>query len=164
VSWDGWSGPAYHGDCLVVDWHERTPTLEQSRALVLARSRHILEDAVALLVHEDCVLVLDDVERQLDCGEPDPVRDVDDVPVDGHIREVRQESDSQQLLTDRQRDLLEASVEAGYFDTPRDCSLTDLADRMEITKSPCSSTLHRVEVAVIKQYVHRENTGNPLEA
>ena len=73
---------------------------------------------------------------------------------------VRQESDREQLLTERQQDLLDAAVEAGYYDTPRDCSLTDLADRLGLAKSTCSSTLHRAEEAVIKAYVDRESVAD----
>jgi predicted DNA binding protein len=69
---------------------------------------------------------------------------------------VRQESERGQLLTDRQQDLLEAAVDAGYYDTPRDSSLTELADRMGIAKSTCSSTLHRAEETVVKEYVRPE--------
>jgi hypothetical protein len=77
---------------------------------------------------------------------------------------VRQESERQQLLTERQQDLLEAAVEAGYYDTPRDCSLTDLADRLGIAKSTCSSTLHRAEESVIKAYADRESVADLPEA
>jgi hypothetical protein len=77
---------------------------------------------------------------------------------------VRQNSERQQLLTERQQDLLEAAVEAGYYDTPRDSSLTELADRLGIAKSTCSSTLHRAEEGVIKEYVEREGVVELPEA
>ena len=72
---------------------------------------------------------------------------------------VRQETDQEQLLTDRQRELVEAAVDAGYYDTPRDCSLTELAERVGVVKSTCSGTLHRAEEAIIKAYVERERAG-----
>ncbi|ELY62279.1 helix-turn-helix domain-containing protein [Natronolimnohabitans innermongolicus] len=67
-----------------------------------------------------------------------------------HVRERLHES---QLLSDRQLEVLAAAVEAGYYDTPRRCSLTDLADRLDIAKSTCSETLHRAEEAIIKRYI-----------
>ena len=57
------------------------------------------------------------------------------------------------LLTDQQRELLVTAVELGYYDTPRECTLTELADGMGLAKSTASVTLHRAEEAVIKEYV-----------
>ena len=67
-----------------------------------------------------------------------------------HVRERLHES---QLLSDRQLEIVVAAVEAGYYDTPRRCSLTELADRLDIAKSTCSETLHRAEEAIIKRFV-----------
>jgi len=59
----------------------------------------------------------------------------------------------EQLLTEQQEQLVREAVEAGYYDTPRDCTLTELADRLGMAKSTCSETLHRAEGAIIKQFV-----------
>lgn len=56
------------------------------------------------------------------------------------------------LLTDRQRRLLLAAVDHGYYDTPRDCTLTELAAELDVSKSSLSETLHRAEGAVVKHY------------
>jgi hypothetical protein len=69
------------------------------------------------------------------------------------VEYVRQHVAEEPLLTDRQFDLLVTAVEMGYYDTPRECSLTDLADAMDIAKSTCSETLHRAESKVISQFV-----------
>ena len=61
--------------------------------------------------------------------------------------------DAAELLTDHQHRLLEAAVEHGYRDTPRGCTLTELAERLNIAKSTCSGTLHRAEEAVIKRFL-----------
>jgi len=66
---------------------------------------------------------------------------------------VRESVEAGQLLTDRQRELLVAAVEAGYYDTPRRCSLTELADAVGIAKSTCSETLHRAESRVVKHHL-----------
>ncbi|WP_306061699.1 helix-turn-helix domain-containing protein [Natronococcus wangiae] len=58
-----------------------------------------------------------------------------------------------QLLSERQRELVVAAVEEGYYDTPRRCSLTELADHLDIAKSTCSETLHRAEEVIVKQFV-----------
>ena len=60
---------------------------------------------------------------------------------------------TEQLLTDSQRDLVLTAVERGYYDTPRECSLTDLADHLDMAKSTVSETLHRAESAIIKEFV-----------
>lgn len=57
------------------------------------------------------------------------------------------------LLTDQQRELLVTAVELGYYDTPRECTLTELADHRGVAKSTASVTLHRAEEAVVKEYV-----------
>lgn len=57
------------------------------------------------------------------------------------------------LLTDRQERLLEAAAERGYYDTPRGCSLTELADEQGYAKSTVSEVLHRAEGAVVGHYL-----------
>ncbi|UTF52207.1 helix-turn-helix domain-containing protein [Natronosalvus rutilus] len=69
------------------------------------------------------------------------------------IDSVHERLHDTQLLSERQHELVVAAVEHGYYDTPRRCSLTDLADRLGIAKSTCSETLHRAEEAIIKQFV-----------
>lgn len=69
------------------------------------------------------------------------------------VRSVQQEVETEQLLTPKQLSLLEAAVEHGYYDTPRDCTLTQLADEVGIAKSTCSETLHRAEEKVIKEFI-----------
>lgn len=68
---------------------------------------------------------------------------------------IQQHLTEEPLLTDRQRRLLAEAAEAGYYDTPRECSLTDVADRLDIAKSTASETLHRAEEKVIKQFLEQ---------
>jgi len=65
------------------------------------------------------------------------------------------------VLTETQRDLVRAAVEAGYYDTPRECTLTELAADRDIAKSTCSETLHRAEGRVLRRFVER---GPPFDA
>jgi len=62
--------------------------------------------------------------------------------------------DSKRLLTPRQQELLVAAIEAGYYDTPRECTLTELANEMDTAKSTLSETLHRAEETAIKQFAN----------
>ena len=56
------------------------------------------------------------------------------------------------VLTDDQRALIDAAIEAGYYDVPRTCTLTDLADRVGIAKSTCSEKLHRAESKIVRSF------------
>jgi predicted DNA binding protein len=69
------------------------------------------------------------------------------------IDHLRYEISEEPLLTDSQRELVETALERGYYDTPRCCSLTDLADEIDQAKSTVSETLHRAEETMIKQFV-----------
>jgi hypothetical protein len=61
--------------------------------------------------------------------------------------------DGEPVLTERQRELLEAAVAAGYYETPRECTLSELADRLGVAKSSLSETLRRAEGRVASDYV-----------
>ena len=74
------------------------------------------------------------------------------------VLSVHQELETNQLLTVKQQELLHTAVESGYYDTPRDCTLTELADIVGIAKSTCRETLHRAEEKVIKQFVEETET------
>ena len=69
------------------------------------------------------------------------------------VERVSQHVETEQLLTQSQLELIQAAVEHGYYDTPRDCSLTDLAEAVGIAKSTCSETLHRAEEKIVKEFV-----------
>ncbi|QSG11253.1 Transcriptional regulator, contains HTH domain [Halapricum desulfuricans] len=66
---------------------------------------------------------------------------------------IHQHVTEEPLLTDRQRRLVVKAVEAGYYDTPRESSLTELAVEVDIAKSTASETLHRAEEQIVKEYV-----------
>lgn len=70
-----------------------------------------------------------------------------------NVNRIQQHIESEQLLTESQLELVEEAIESGYYDTPRSCSLTELADRAGIAKSTCSETLHRAEEKILKQFV-----------
>jgi predicted DNA binding protein len=56
-------------------------------------------------------------------------------------------------LTDRQREALLAALEHGYYDTPRETTLSALAGELGVAKSTLSERLHRAEEAVVRTFV-----------
>lgn len=59
------------------------------------------------------------------------------------------------LLTDRQRELLRLAVAAGYYDSPRAATLSEVADRAGVAKSTASDVLHRAEGAIVSWFLDR---------
>ncbi|MGK2230049.1 MAG: putative DNA binding protein, partial [Methanobacteriota archaeon] len=43
--------------------------------------------------------------------------------------------------------------ELGYYDTPREISLSEVANEMDIAKSTCSEILHRAEGKVVSEFL-----------
>ena len=74
------------------------------------------------------------------------------------VDRIQQRITDEQLLTERQRRLVEAAVDEGYYDTPRGASLTELAEEVGIAKSTASETLHRAEEAIVKDFVENLQT------
>lgn len=56
------------------------------------------------------------------------------------------------LLTDRQRQFITEAIDRGYYTSPRQCSITDLARSFEVNKSTASGVLHRAESRIIEEY------------
>lgn len=73
--------------------------------------------------------------------------------LDYEIKRIEASPLPEQVLSDRQAELLRAALEAGYYDTPRETSLTELAEGVGIAKSTCSEILQRAEGAVIKEFL-----------
>jgi hypothetical protein len=69
------------------------------------------------------------------------------------VERIREPVEPDQLLTDRQLELLAAAVERGYYDTPRTCTLSELADALGLAKSTTSEILHRAEGKVVTQFL-----------
>jgi predicted DNA binding protein len=57
------------------------------------------------------------------------------------------------LLTDRQREYLTVAYHHGYFDVPRECTLAELAGRLEVDKSSVSETIRRGVDRVLGQFL-----------
>lgn len=62
-------------------------------------------------------------------------------------------TDSDALLTDRQRELLEIAIREGYYEVPRECTLAELAETDGIDKATASTILRRGEATLIKWFL-----------
>ena len=69
------------------------------------------------------------------------------------IMSVTQSFDSSELLTERQWEFVTAAIEHGFYDTPRDCTLTDLAAVLDVKVSAMSRLRHRAESRIITAFV-----------
>lgn len=58
-----------------------------------------------------------------------------------------------QDLTETEQDTLEAAVEGGYFNSPRDTTLEELSDQFDISKMGASKNLRRGQRKVLEQVV-----------
>lgn len=73
-----------------------------------------------------------------------------DIPYE--LVSVTQSTDPANLLTDRQRQFMTEALEHGYYDTPRRCSLTDLAVVLDVSKATASGVIHRAEETIVKEF------------
>ncbi|WP_247004232.1 helix-turn-helix domain-containing protein [Halosolutus gelatinilyticus] len=66
--------------------------------------------------------------------------------------QVSATTDARDLLTDRQREVVELAIEHGYYESPRSCTVTDLASILKVHKSVVSRILHRAEARIVTSY------------
>lgn len=57
------------------------------------------------------------------------------------------------LLTDRQRELLELAIDAGYYEIPRRATLDDLAERAGVSAGTVGEHLRKIESKIITELV-----------
>lgn len=57
------------------------------------------------------------------------------------------------ILTDRQRQFIDTAIEEGFYDDPRTCTLTELAEALDIHKSAASRLRHRAESRLVSHFV-----------
>jgi hypothetical protein len=81
---------------------------------------------------------------------------LEDLGMSYEVEYLRQSPTSSELLTTRQRDLLTKAVKHGYYDTPRECTLTELAEHLDLAKSTLSERLHRIEGTVLKEFTESQ--------
>lgn len=62
-------------------------------------------------------------------------------------------TETEGLLTARQREVLETAVRAGYFEVPRECTLREVAAELEVDKSTVSGVLRRGQSRIVKWFL-----------
>lgn len=75
-----------------------------------------------------------------------------------HVREIGS-TRADQLLTDRQQEVLTTAIQRGYYETPREMTLTELADVLGVAKASCSDVLHRAERNVLEWFADEHMTA-----
>ena len=80
---------------------------------------------------------------------------LDDVGIGFTVEYVQSIGASQadRLLTDRQQEVLVTAVQAGYYRSPREATLGDVAELLGIATATCSDVLHRAEGNVLHWFV-----------
>nr|WP_256948861.1 helix-turn-helix domain-containing protein [Halorubrum ezzemoulense] len=76
-----------------------------------------------------------------------------DVGAAFEVEYVQQRINPGGSLTERQREVLFEAVDRGYYDVPRETTLTEVADHVGIAKSTCSEVLQRVERTIVREFV-----------
>lgn len=79
--------------------------------------------------------------------------ELDAAGVTYEVISLTQSLDPTTLLTDRQHQFVTEAIERGYYDNPRECSLTDLAAALDVNKATASGILHRAEGRIIKEFI-----------
>ncbi|MFB6125990.1 MAG: helix-turn-helix domain-containing protein [Halolamina sp.] len=68
------------------------------------------------------------------------------------VEYIRGDAETETPLTSGQRELLALALSEGYYETPRRCTLTELAAVADVAKSTASERLHRAESAVVRWF------------
>ncbi|WP_408960503.1 helix-turn-helix domain-containing protein [Natrinema sp. 74] len=69
------------------------------------------------------------------------------------VLSVSQSYEPTELLTERQLEIVTEAVERGYYNSPRNCTVTELATSLDIHKSAASRLLHRAECRIIPAFL-----------
>lgn len=79
---------------------------------------------------------------------------------EGEIRyqviSITESNTPEELLTPRQREVVREAIEQGYYETPRGCTLAEIADGLDTHKSTIGGVLNRAEGRIITAFM-REN-------
>lgn len=91
---------------------------------------------------------------------------LDALNIPHRLDKVYRTVEARSLLTETQENVVSAAIEAGYYDTPRSVTLTDLAEELDLAPSTLSETLHRAEETMVKTFAdeHLDFEDDLLEA
>jgi predicted DNA binding protein len=99
----------------------------------------------------------DDLETAVgDCARIELLRTADTA---ASTSTVEGESDA---LPAKQEAALRAAVEHGYYESPRDVDVSELAEHLDVPRSTLTYRLRRAEEHLAKQYVDREQPAEAL--
>ena len=73
----------------------------------------------------------------------------------GHAERLNYDSLATVSLPEEQRETLRQAIEHGYYETPRDVTVGELADILDIPQSTVSYRLRQAEAQLAKGYLHR---------
>lgn len=74
---------------------------------------------------------------------------LDGAPLSYELESLVTRTEPESLLTDRQREVLEAAVREGYLAVPRECTLAELAATLDVDKSTASTVLRRGQARLV---------------
>lgn len=66
---------------------------------------------------------------------------------------LTQEHETIEVLTERQWEFVTTAVERGFYKTPRQCTLAELADDLDVNVSAVSRLRHRTESRIVSAFV-----------
>jgi predicted DNA binding protein len=81
---------------------------------------------------------------------------LDAAPLSYELQWLITERDADELLTDRQQEILSVAIRQGYFEVPRECTLGELGETLAVDKSTVSTVLRRAESRVLKWFMTRD--------
>lgn len=73
-----------------------------------------------------------------------------------HIGEFEPSTHREPNLTDRQREVLQTAIEAGYYRVPREVSREELAEELDISGGTVSEHLRKIEAKLVFYYSTQE--------
>jgi predicted DNA binding protein len=79
--------------------------------------------------------------------------------VSDELQSLVSTAETDALLTDRQRELIEAAMQEGYYEVPRECTLADLAEMVDVDKSTASTVLRRGEARLVTWFLSGPETN-----
>lgn len=82
----------------------------------------------------------------------------------GDAEQLQYDSLADVSMPKEQRETLREAIEHGYYETPRDITVSELSDELDIPKSTLSYRLRQIEAQLAKGYIHRfsDETGTPV--
>jgi predicted DNA binding protein len=84
--------------------------------------------------------------------------------LDFEVASIHSDHDVSHVLTDRQEEVLFAAIERGYYESPRECTLTAVAKELDIAKSTCSAILQRAEESIVEYFCSQQQQSKQVPA